>query len=209
MGETLVLSMEGKLYSWSAGSGEFHSGTEESLGQFGAGDSFLGKDWIYAGSGQSLYAYGLDGKKSQKLMDYEIGLLFNSSLWLDEAAGRGILASWDSESGALQCYYLTNQPVETAAEETDNKEAESKEKEIIYLEQFLVQDDYLTKEFRDKGELLSGGERQKLAIARLLYSMADCYILDEPTSALDPIAEMEFNKAIMQYAEDKEVSTNN
>ena len=64
-------------------------------------------------------------------------------------------------------------------------------------------DTYLTKEFRDKGELLSGGERQKLAIARLLYSMADCYILDEPTSALDPIAEMEFNKAIMQYAEDK------
>jgi len=145
-GEIFALTMEGKLYSWSAEGGAFKSRTEESLGQFGAGCSFLGKDWIYAGSGQSLYAYGLDGKKSKKLMDYDIGLLFDSSLWMDEAAGRGILASWDSESGTLQCYYLTDQPVEAAAEEADNKETENeetenKEKEIVYLEQFFVQDD--------------------------------------------------------------------
>lgn len=61
----------------------------------------------------------------------------------------------------------------------------------------------LTKEFDDKGLILSGGEKQKLAIARLIYKDADCYILDEPTAALDPIAEVEFNRSIMTYSENK------
>lgn len=36
---------------------------------------------------------------------------------------------------------------------------------------------------------LSGGEKQKLLLARLLYKNPPCIILDEPTAALDPIAE--------------------
>lgn len=38
---------------------------------------------------------------------------------------------------------------------------------------------------------LSGGEAQKVAIARALYKDAPFVILDEPTAALDPIAEAE------------------
>ena len=38
---------------------------------------------------------------------------------------------------------------------------------------------------------LSGGEEQKIAIARALYKDAPFVILDEPTAALDPIAESE------------------
>ena len=45
---------------------------------------------------------------------------------------------------------------------------------------------------------LSGGERQKLALARALYKNAPVIILDEPTAALDPIAESE---VYQQYAE--------
>ncbi len=52
-------------------------------------------------------------------------------------------------------------------------------------------DTYLTKEFDKTGIDISGGEAQKLAIARALYHDTPFVILDEPTAALDPIAEYE------------------
>ncbi len=50
---------------------------------------------------------------------------------------------------------------------------------------------YLSKEFNENGIEFSGGESQKLAIARTLYKNPPLIIPDEPTSALDPIAEYE------------------
>lgn len=63
----------------------------------------------------------------------------------------------------------------------------------------------LTREFEDDGVQLSGGEAQKIAIARAFYQDADLIILDEPSSALDPNAEYELNRALYDYAEDKTV----
>ncbi len=63
----------------------------------------------------------------------------------------------------------------------------------------------LTKEFDDSGVNLSGGEAQKIAIARVLYAEADVLILDEPSSALDPIAEYRLNETIRELANDKTV----
>lgn len=47
----------------------------------------------------------------------------------------------------------------------------------------------LYKDFDDNGIEISGGEAQKIALARALYKDAPFIILDEPTAALDPIAE--------------------
>ena len=48
---------------------------------------------------------------------------------------------------------------------------------------------YLNKDIEASGVTLSGGEMQKLMLARALYKDASMVILDEPTAALDPIAE--------------------
>ena len=52
-------------------------------------------------------------------------------------------------------------------------------------------DTMLYKSFDENGTDLSGGQRQKTAIARALYKNAPVVILDEPTAALDPVAEYE------------------
>lgn len=49
----------------------------------------------------------------------------------------------------------------------------------------------LVKGVQDGGENLSGGEEQKLLLARALYKDAPVLVLDEPTAALDPLAESE------------------
>ncbi len=51
-------------------------------------------------------------------------------------------------------------------------------------------DTYIQKVFDEEGIELSGGEKQKLAIARALYKDGSIIVLDEPTSALDPLSEM-------------------
>lgn len=50
---------------------------------------------------------------------------------------------------------------------------------------------HLYKDFEEQGIEISGGEEQKLALARALYKDAPFIILDEPTAALDPVAEFE------------------
>ncbi len=64
-------------------------------------------------------------------------------------------------------------------------------------------DTQLTREFDESGENLSGGEAQKVAIARIFAHPYDLMIMDEPSSALDPEAEYELNHTLLSYAKDK------
>jgi ATP-binding cassette subfamily B protein len=61
----------------------------------------------------------------------------------------------------------------------------------------------LTKEFDNAGVNLSGGETQKIALARAIYRKSDIIMMDEPSSALDPIAEAHLNETIMEIAKDR------
>ena len=61
----------------------------------------------------------------------------------------------------------------------------------------------LYKDFDKNGVNISGGEAQKIAIARALYKDAPFIILDEPTAALDPIAEAEIYSKFNDIAGDK------
>lgn len=59
------------------------------------------------------------------------------------------------------------------------------------------------KEYDEEGIEMSGGQSQKIAIARALYKPAEMVILDEPASALDPIAEAEIYEKFNLLVEDK------
>ena len=64
-------------------------------------------------------------------------------------------------------------------------------------------DTMLYKDLSEDGVDVSGGEAQKIAIARALYKNAPFIILDEPTAALDPIAEAEIYSKFNDIAGDK------
>lgn len=61
----------------------------------------------------------------------------------------------------------------------------------------------LTREFDKDGVNLSGGEIQKITIARVFANAYDLIIMDEPSSALDPLAEYELNNSICEIAKNK------
>ncbi len=63
----------------------------------------------------------------------------------------------------------------------------------------------MTREFDDSGAVFSGGQYQKLAVARALVQNGRCMVFDEPSSALDPIAEYDLFNAIMEATENKTV----
>lgn len=63
----------------------------------------------------------------------------------------------------------------------------------------------LYKDFDENGVEVSGGEAQKIAIARALYKNAPFIILDEPTAALDPIAEYEIYSQFNSIVQNKTV----
>ena len=64
-------------------------------------------------------------------------------------------------------------------------------------------DTCLYREFDEKGVEVSGGEAQKIALARALYKDAPFIVLDEPTAALDPIAEYEVYSHFDELVSDK------
>ena len=59
----------------------------------------------------------------------------------------------------------------------------------------------MSKEFDEQGTLISGGEAQKICIARALNKDAGLYIFDEPTSSLDPLTEHKMNRLLYEITD--------
>lgn len=63
----------------------------------------------------------------------------------------------------------------------------------------------LTREFDEKGTGLSGGEQQKIAVARMFAKDFSLAVLDEPSSALDPVAEYKMYESLINATKNKTV----
>ena len=66
-------------------------------------------------------------------------------------------------------------------------------------------DTVLLREFDESGLSLSGGEAQKVAVARAFYKDCPFAVLDEPSANLDPVSEYSLNEAMSRAAKDKTV----
>lgn len=95
-----------------------------------------------------------------------------------------------------------------ASKETwDERKARQLLEEVGFGERYAAMpkklDTPLYKNFDEDGVNISGGEAQKIALARALYKDAPFIILDEPTAALDPIAEAEIYSRFDEIVGDK------
>lgn len=75
----------------------------------------------------------------------------------------------------------------------DRNRVEECIKKVSFYDRYLAMeeglDTYLYQDISEKGLEISGGEAQKIALARALYKGTPMIVLDEPTAALDPFAE--------------------
>lgn len=95
----------------------------------------------------------------------------------------------------------------TCGAEPDNEQLEKVLREADIYDRVLSMPErektYLYKDIRKEGVEISGGEAQKLVLARALYKDAPVVILDEPTAALDPVAENHVYNEFNNFVEGK------
>jgi ATP-binding cassette subfamily B protein len=100
----------------------------------------------------------------------------------------------------------------TLAENVAMEDCPDKEKVLMALKESSFSkelpdgtESILLREFDDNGVSLSGGEAQKVAVARAFYKDCPFAILDEPSANLDPVSEYSLNEAMSRAAQDKTV----
>jgi ATP-binding cassette subfamily B protein len=108
-------------------------------------------------------------------------------------------------AAAFQDYKVMSMPVRDnilMGTEGDNETVEKALKRAGILDKINSlpkgADTVLTKEFDEDGAILSGGEVQKIIVARAFAQKAPVKVFDEPSSALDPLAEYQLYKGIMK-----------
>ena len=80
-------------------------------------------------------------------------------------------------------------------------------KKVSFYDRYLAMEHgaetYLYKNLSAEGVEISGGEAQKIALARALYKGTPMIVLDEPTAALDPIAEAQVYEDFANMVDNK------
>lgn len=133
----------------------------------------------------------LDGVPFQS-MDFEEKIQYFSAVFQDF----GLLHYSVAENIALDEQYSAEQIQKILEQLHLDKKMESLKNGM---------DTCVTRNLDAEGADMSGGEKQKLMIARALYKEAPVYIFDEPTSALSPTGEYEIYRSFSRITENKTV----
>lgn len=120
---------------------------------------------------------------------------------------RSLFATVFQQYKVFSLSVMQNILLKNSITEDDKKQADEAMKNSGIYEKVMslpnTTETILTREFDPQGAVLSGGEYQKIAIARVFAKLCQIVILDEPSSALDPIAEYKMYEAMMQACENK------
>ena len=146
------------------------------VGENGAGKSTLVKLLLrfYDARQGSVMVGGIDVKQMDpKALRSRIGVLFQDYANYELSVRENVIMGW---------------PYETPDDELVFKALKDSRSEWLVKKMPHGLDSKVGRLF-EGGHDLSGGEWQRLALARIMYRNADIWILDEPTSALDPEAE--------------------
>lgn len=163
------------------------------VGANGAGKSTLAKilSGLYSPSEGRCYLMGLDlDRWSLDDINKHIIMINQNTFMLSLTIAENIL---QRPLTSLEDYAL----VEEALKKVGMYDKISKLKNGV--------DSYYSTEFDEDGVVLSGGEKQKIAIARVYVSKANIVILDEPTSALDAFNEQEVNELLFTLLADRTI----
>lgn len=160
--------------------------------------------------------YGDSGIGKTTFLDLLTGLLIPTHGGI-YSFGRNIhsnIRKWrDSISYVNQNPYIFNDTIINNVafglntNEIDLDKVKSCLKKVSYfsnIESDLI-DKFIVSEAGESGSLISGGQKQRLAIARALYRNSKIIILDEATSSLDAKSAEEILKIIYKYKEDKTI----
>ena len=126
----------------------------------------------------------------------------------DLKAYRALIGTVFQDYQILSMTVLENVLMDNVADSADRAKAiEALQKSDVYdmIEGLPNRENtILTREFDPKGAVLSGGQFQKVAVARAFAKQSSILILDEPSSALDPIAEYKLYETIIKLCDTAE-----
>ena len=162
--------------------------------------------------GSSVGIIGRSGAGKSTLVDLILGLLDpkNGEIYIDNCKLDGVRSNWQSKIGYIpQDIYLLDDTIKNNIsfgiknEEIDNSLIEKVTK-IAQLENFInLLPDKLETVVGNRGVRISGGEKQRIGIARALYNNPKILIFDEATSSLDIDNENKILGEIYQGISDK------
>jgi len=159
-------------------------------------------------SGESVALVGRSGSGKTTIADLLLGLLTPTAgrIALDESSSGGTYADRLVMGYVPQPSYLLDESVRRnvafGVEETEiDDERVSESLDSVQMKEVVqAMDGQLDSRMGRDGVRMSGGQRQRLGIARALYDDPEILILDEATSALDNETERDVSEAIMALA---------